>query len=353
MAFPTGWSGRQKITIDATKVSGTSNFTNMPILIKDSNIPDAAYAAMLTTGADIRFSSDLAGTTELAFEIVAIDTTAKTAELWVKIPTLDYDDNTIIYMWYGNASATAYAVTDTYGAQAVWSDYKGVYHLQSLTADSTAGAHTLTNNNTVTSGTGKIGSAASLASASSESLSINDNLNISSGNVTIDAWINPTTTTSDDINRTAIISHWDDTAKVDYRLGLGATGLFAARHAPNTSWNDTSQKAISSVLQKITLVYDGTSIYLYHNGAVHNSAAVSSTGSGTATTATKIGIGASPTGASTYYNGIVDEARFRPSAVTADWIATEYNNQNDPTTFLTMTNEPLAGSSSGSFLLFF
>jgi hypothetical protein len=40
-----------------------------------------------------------------------------------------------------------------------------------------------------------------------------------------------------------------------------------------------------------------------------------------------------------YFTGIVDEARVSDTTRSADWIATEYNNQSSPSTFYTFSGE--------------
>ena len=37
MAFPTGWNSKHKLTIDNTKVSGSSNLTNFPVYLSGDN----------------------------------------------------------------------------------------------------------------------------------------------------------------------------------------------------------------------------------------------------------------------------------------------------------------------------
>src|SRR5208283_861389 len=41
-------------------------------------------------------------------------------------------------------------------------------------------------------------------------------------------------------------------------------------------------------------------------------------------------------GANGYFNGSVDEARYSASVRSTDWVATEYNNQNSPSTFYSL-----------------
>ncbi len=90
MAFPTGWSYRCSLTIDNTKVSGTTNLTNFPVLLTEVNFPSTIFDNTQATGADLRFTSDEAGTTELAFEVVNWDTTNEYAEFLFK----NKNDNT-------------------------------------------------------------------------------------------------------------------------------------------------------------------------------------------------------------------------------------------------------------------
>lgn len=362
MAFPTGWTGRQKITIDATKVSGTSNFTNMPILIKDSNIPDAAYAAMLTTGADIRFTSDLEGTTELAFEIVAIDTTAKTAEIWVKIPTLDYDDNTILYMWYGNASATAYAVTDTYGAQAVWvSNFSAVHHLKDLTTstvnDSTANNidGTKSSANNPIEATGKIGKGQTFTS---DLINLGDSagLDFGTGEFAIFAWANHNSIAAG--TTYFVAGKLENSGNFDgplIKVDTSGYAVFSYRSG-GVAYETTgaSTDLTDGNWHRWVAVRRAAGIYIYIDGVqVGSNTNAATQNNEDHNEAFVIGSERSGTTASGWPGSIDEVFVWKGTAPSADWMVTEFNNHNDPTTFLTMTDEPLAGSSSGSFLLFF
>ena len=106
MAFPTGWGRKQKITIDNTKVSGSSALTNFPALITldhlDAEVVDAGSNSALNGGGDVRFSSDAAGTTQLPCEVVSFVTNAtagsRKCQVWVKIPSVSYNADTDIYI---------------------------------------------------------------------------------------------------------------------------------------------------------------------------------------------------------------------------------------------------------------
>ena len=57
------------------------------------------------------------------------------------------------------------------------------------------------------------------------------------------------------------------------------------------------------------------------------------------TTAVSASLGKDPGAALREWNGIIDECRISNSVRSADWIATEYNNQNSPSTFYSYGGE--------------
>lgn len=131
--FPGNWSDKREIKVDPQYVYGTSDLTNFPLLLKDGNFPDAVYNNSEADGKDLRFTTDEEGNNELSFEIEKWDTGAKEGIVWVKIPTLSYNDFTSIWVWFDNPSATAYDEEDEFGLRQVWEEYASVYHLSDLT----------------------------------------------------------------------------------------------------------------------------------------------------------------------------------------------------------------------------
>ena len=100
------WSYRKAITIDYTKVPDTDasgGETDFPVLI---DITDASLQANAKTdGYDILFTSSN-GLTKLSHEREIYTTATGQLTAWVKVPALSSTANTVIYMYYGNASAT-------------------------------------------------------------------------------------------------------------------------------------------------------------------------------------------------------------------------------------------------------
>ena len=68
----------------------------------------------------------------LDHEIELYDTTNDKLVAWVRIPTLDYNDDTVIYLHYGNPNVTV----STENPAGVWDDnFVGVYHLSHTSGD--------------------------------------------------------------------------------------------------------------------------------------------------------------------------------------------------------------------------
>ena len=115
------WGFRKKLTIDYTKVSGGADLSNFPVLV---SLSDIGLAKSQANGNDILFTSG-DGTTKLDHEIEKFTQSSGELVAWVRIPTLSYTANTIIYMYYGNSS-----VPSQQNKTGVWdANYVGVWHL--------------------------------------------------------------------------------------------------------------------------------------------------------------------------------------------------------------------------------
>lgn len=156
MAFPTGYLKFQSITIDHTKVAG--DLTDYVVYVNLADLVKAGadiFDTCRTDGGDIRATKN-DGTTELAVEVVTIDTTAKTGEVHIKFSgTLSSSTDTVIKIWY-NGTDTMPATTDTYGRNAVWGGFSDVWHFQSAGTDSTSTGKTLSAINAPTHSAGKL-----------------------------------------------------------------------------------------------------------------------------------------------------------------------------------------------------
>ena len=147
--FDTRWQYRKEITVDHTKVS--SNLTNFPVLIDitDTDLQSKAQS----DGDDILFTDD--SDTKLDHEIELYDSSTGYLAAWVKVPSLSSSSDTILYMYYGNPSAT-----NQENPTGVWdSNYVMVQHLEETSGtlyDSTSSANDGTNTGAVFSSSGKM-----------------------------------------------------------------------------------------------------------------------------------------------------------------------------------------------------
>lgn len=130
MSWLSGWSERQKISIDHMLIdSDLSNFPVKVIVPSTSNL----FTVGKSDGSDVRFTAS-DGKTLLDFEREAHDDTANIAVYHVKIPFVSSTSDTDFYLYYGNTSAS-----DASSPSSVWdSDYKLVMHMDSSLKDSTS-----------------------------------------------------------------------------------------------------------------------------------------------------------------------------------------------------------------------
>jgi hypothetical protein len=97
---------RKKITIQATQVP--ADLTNFPVLI---NLPsDTELAASARDdGFDISFTSD-DEVTKIKHQIEDFDGDTGELVAWVNVPNISSSVNTVIYLYYGNATSTRAAL---------------------------------------------------------------------------------------------------------------------------------------------------------------------------------------------------------------------------------------------------
>jgi len=328
------------LTVDNTKVA--ANATDFPVYVDLSDMNATFWSTVANGGGDIRiFKSD--GTTELAREVVSCDTSGETGELHFKYTgTLSSSVDTEIQI-HADGSSSDYAVGATYGRNNVWSGYDGVWHTNesSGTRYSATGSNNFTDNNTVTSATGKVGTSASFASANEEYLSgVFADLNAyGTGSFSISMWINLI-----DVTSVSLFRNWYTTNQtpnnVQYNTGVvsGQLNHFIYQQnktAPESTSLDGSSTISTNTWYNVVLVRESNVSKFYLNASIDGTSAsnnINVTKSGNTTT---IG-GALPEDIS-YTNGKIDEVKIIGSALSADWITTEYNNQNSPSTFYTAT----------------
>lgn len=99
----TDWSGKTSFKITERSGATLSNYQVLVIANTDSLI---TAGAMKSDASDVRFSLDCDGSTLLSYYLEN-DPTTTDGNFWVLLPTLEANDDIQIFMFYGNAAATA------------------------------------------------------------------------------------------------------------------------------------------------------------------------------------------------------------------------------------------------------
>jgi len=301
-------TGFKTATVASADVPATQ--TNFPVYIDLSRLG-------ITTQAEadsVRVYADSSKTTEWAREIVSA------TEMHVKVPSLT--STTSIYVYWDGTSAD-YAVTDTYGRNAVWSDYAAVWHMQSLTVSST-GSYDLTNTDggggLITSRAGKIGNGAENDAGASRLVNgAVAGLTATSLN-TWQAWI----------IKDAHVGYW-----IDHMPTSGGKRMIFYSSATGISLfangNEVSSSAQTlGVAYQLTATKNNTNWQLYMNAV---SQGTTTTGGANYANIEDFSILSPYDTFGSQADGVMDEVRFRNSLLSADWITTEYNNQSDEAGF--------------------
>ncbi|MBU1044156.1 MAG: DUF2341 domain-containing protein [Candidatus Omnitrophica bacterium] len=316
------WTYNKEVTIDRTKVMAA--LTDFPVLISivDTALRDNARS----DGFDIVFTASDKNT-KLDHEIESFDKATGTLVAWVKIPSLLASADTKIYMYYGNPAAS-----DQQNKSGVWdSSYKGVWHLNndpSITApqvkDSTSNNNAMTSYGTMTNTDlvyAKVGKGIDF-DGSNDYFKKTSPVGVGTpGDYTVSAWFKYT---SSPANYGTIYNHnnyspqfgfYNQSVAMVYHSSL-ITSSGTATHNDN-QWHKVDYRRV------------GSTVYFYVDGVLHG------TGSHTRTfpTATSALIGWSNY-SNEYWLGQLDEVRYSTTARSPEWIATEYNNQNSPATFI-------------------
>ncbi|MFW9902105.1 MAG: DUF2341 domain-containing protein, partial [Candidatus Thorarchaeota archaeon] len=326
------------ITIDHTKVYGTGNHKNFPVLI--STLDSDLHDDVLSTGEDIAFANE---TDWLDFEIEIFnqnyDYTYAQLVVWVRIPYLSTSSDTIIYMYYGNSTlGSLQNRTD------VWdSRYMGLWHLSESSnnaLDSTSYETQGTLSGGVNQGiAGQIYGSYEFDGEDDQILIGNpsdDHLDFGTESFTVSYWINFNQSTG------------------DYQLPLYKGGNMVSK--PGYEFETTqigtnldmqvSDGTIHLKSSQVAIIYD---TWLYITGVVdrsQNRLKIYKNGMevGSGTDISALGSLVNDYDLKFSWNwysidGKLDEVRIIKDALSSDWIATEYSNQYDPDSFYTIGME--------------
>lgn len=347
MAFPDGWSRKQKITIQSSAVAGSGFHSNFPVLVTldhlDTEVVDTGSNSALNGGGDIRFSSDSTGSTQLACDIVDFVTNAsvgpRKCEIWVKLPAVSTSSNTDFYIWYKKSGESQPAAATTYGSEEVWSDWE--YRTHDMLSDVT-GNNTITEANAGTVTDSPFGSNAYLFDGSDDYLtSTNTGLNLNQ-DLTFSMWARddgngesePSLVQVDDGN--LFIGYFIESYVGDGAIGAmgGSSGTQGEAIFATTGLIDGSWGYCVNTFDQSTGYFD-----LFINGVDISWEYYDSYDP---PTSNRITFGAR-TNSTNNFDGALCEFGIRTGLVTKNVTDTEYNMMNDPASFASSGTPETAG----------
>ena len=314
------------LSIDHTRVIGGSQ-SNFPVLlsISDATLKTIANGGHVAhdNGDDILFGTDSGCTSLLNWEIEDYDGAAGTLDVWALMPEVSNSIDQAFYMQYGNSAI----VTFQGGAKGtVWSAYNKVYHLTvaNIGEDSTALGENLSNLYHMESGAGKIGGGAAFDGTAFMELA-NPTVPMGHAARTMSCWFKMTGSGAmalfgygnNSYPNNRFEFYYDGASYMDVEC-QGSHAGFA--WANDGNWHHLVASYTGGLLS--------TGLTIYLDGVAQT--IVSLTDGVPASDNNEIMLGQIPGFAGAYYTGLLDECRVMPVAVSAGWVGTEYNNQNNP-----------------------
>ena len=354
-SFYSGWNYRKKITIDHTEVEGSTDFTNFPVLI---SLPSDAGLAnhARDNGWDILFTSS-DGKTKLSHEIEKFDGNTGELVAWVKAPTLYATSGTVLYVYYGNPSAT-----NQENVTNVWSNgYVAVWHLNDDFVDSTSNNHDGTNyGSTDVAGNMARGREFNPDDGSADRIEFGT-WSVSGSQITIQTWAK-----FDDFNQDdpRVVTKAQSGAEQDHVFMLsltnGGSGDNRMRMRLKTGTSDSSGTTTliagssgdmtANTWYLLATTYDGSYMRLMKNGDVVGS---TTKNGDLRENSWEIWAGNNPGGSTTMFSmdGKLDEIRISNVTRSTAWLKTEYNNQYNPSNFYSMGSEEENTSTTYDYVL--
>ncbi|MBN2665076.1 MAG: DUF2341 domain-containing protein, partial [Bacteroidales bacterium] len=322
-AAPFGYQYQKTFEINGSKVGGV--LVNFPVLVNLTNplsndLANIAYDGHVCdiNGNDIIFTD--VNYNRLEHQIESYNYENGRLVAWVRFPLLSNSGNTTFRVLYGNCQITA-----SQSSESVWSpDYRGVWHLHGSDYSDASPANNDGTPNSVTSVTGKIATGARFRSSNSSYVRMPSLAGVVAANQphTISIWALYSSIPSGTQN---FISFQNS--------GLSSSVQVGFRNNDPTAWKWGGQVLATDPAAPsagdwhyYVYTFDGTRHRLYIDGVYQQSTAAAQTG-----IPNEANLGRYNDGSvgDEFFNGYLDEARYSVTARSAEWITTEFNNQND------------------------
>ena len=340
---PAGYSYGKQIQVQASQVAGGTPINGFVLLVSltDNDLRTVSNGGHVESsqGYDIVFTLGDCST-RLDHQIEAYDPSTGTYTGWVRVPQLNATSTTDIHMYYGNASVSSDPSTP-----ATWaSDHHGVWHLNGNFVDATSSTYDGVNNGSQNAPGAPIASGRSFEDPN-DWIAIDPFAALSSS-FSISAWAR-----TDDPSEQGQRIFCDDAnnSNGSYAMSVGDPGFerlrFYIRGLNPVSTDSPGNTILSNTWHYCVAVFDqaATEKRMYVDGNLVNTDPYSGSFAGSDGNAA-IG-GELPAGETdNRFDGDIDEVRVTKSALSAERIQTQYNNQHTPSSFYTSSSEMTASN---------
>lgn len=330
--FEEGWGYRKMMTVDHTMVAG--DLQNFPVLVDltDSDLRDKAQ----DDGDDILFMDGAGVATRLYHEIEEFDGSTGRLIVWVNISSLSSSVDTSFYLYYGNAQSSNQQCLEK-----VWDAHDiGIWHLNDATpstiSDSTSHGFTgiKTGANEPNQITGKIGYAQNFDGS-------NDRISVPpfsiANTMTISFWFKTSATafTTFVSNFYHITSSGGFIPGINYNTNDGYACFRTYNGAANSCYISATDKVRNDgVWYFYTATFSGGVGKIYIDSSLK-----ATSSSGQVLTASTRNFYMGYCESNGYCITQLDDLKISSALESTEWITTAFNNQNNPSYFLSIEPE--------------
>ncbi len=330
----------------------TGSHSDFPVLLKTADFPatsiDGTGDALANGGGDLRAYTSDAKTTQIPLEIVRfVSSGSAEAEVWVKIPTAATSNT--IFIEADAVETSQPAVTDTYGRNAVWSDYEAVLHLVE-SGNGTAGEYLDSTGNGF-DGELTTGSSLSVVNTNhpwggdwldfteAEGITLASSASmVDGGDITLSYWGN----FDDSSNTNGVFGNWNDATDDEYMQtqSSGRASIRGGGTNTHTTASPTNSTATTLLMHATHDVTAGT-VIIFRDGVEVADGSVSASG---ITGLSDFRVGTYFDGGSFFrLNGRCGEVRASKTTFDGSWKVTEEDNQSSSTAWGTVGSWADAG----------
>jgi hypothetical protein len=338
------WNYRKQITIDHTLVE--KELTNFPVLVQTTSLDFVNHVQ--NDGDDFVFTND--DNIQLNHEIESYNSTTGSLTAWVNITLLSDLTDTTFWLYYGNPFCD-----DQQNIHGTWdSQYQGVWHLNNnpsgyIYDSTTYGNDGICHGSMDASDliTGRIGPCL-IFDGTNDYVSITDSPSLKPTNLTLSAWFCPQQIKNGEFISKASYDTWYNADGKTYAFNANGDATTAEFEidADNQNTQIGQYPMLVNNWCYLTLTFNTITQIgsFYANGNLRDSKVCHSSvlwyykpwdlNLG----ACRYGTGDTHV-LNNFFNCKLDEIRVMNIPIDPDWVATEYNNQNDPASFMSIGNE--------------